>query len=307
MQIKTNGVFPLYANLKTMDYKKENSFSPFSTLDRQITALSKRLSALHALQQMFEETNSQWDIDNDYRDALLEYVEELDKLHDIAFLIIKNMSCVIADEELINAIDWVKKNEPLKFEYINGAIKKDHEWIRLTSNLKKHDDVRVGFIDMTTETGKVIYGFFFGEIINGYFSPISKIHKPYKSNQTAFSYNRFVNQTINFIFKVLTVLNNILFNGSKPIVPLQQSCCSMLKIIDILSTTENIFYPDEYNNKFLYCRKNNNSYTMMLVKLTYIDKYISCGNIHMLDNRGDNGYTIPYHTLILDRIESRLK
>lgn len=29
MQIKTNGVFPLYANLKTLDYKKENSFSPF--------------------------------------------------------------------------------------------------------------------------------------------------------------------------------------------------------------------------------------------------------------------------------------
>ncbi len=42
MKIRTDGSFPLYENLKKMDYKKENSFPPFSTLDRQITALEKK-------------------------------------------------------------------------------------------------------------------------------------------------------------------------------------------------------------------------------------------------------------------------
>lgn len=81
---------------------------------------------------------------------------------------------MVTDEEPRNAIKWVQKNEPLKFERMNGAISKEHEWIRLVANLKKHDDCRVGFINMETKTGKIIYGFFFGLIINGYFSQLLK-------------------------------------------------------------------------------------------------------------------------------------
>ncbi|EQZ08493.1 hypothetical protein G973_04922 [Escherichia coli UMEA 3391-1] len=297
MKIRTDGSFQLYENLKKIDYKKENSFPPVSTLDRQITALEKKLSALHTLQQLTERTDSQWDIDNNYRDELLDYTEELDKLYDIVFLIIKKVS-VVTDEEPRNAIKWVQKNEPLKFERMNGAISKEHEWIRLVANLKKHDDCRVGFINMETKTGKIIYGFFFGLIINGYFSPIAEVHKPYMSNQTAYSYNRFVNQTVSFIFKVLDELNKTLFSNYKPSNLVQQPCSSLLKIINILSSIENVFYPDEYSNKFVSCQKTKNGYIIEPVKLKYTDKYISTRHIHMLCNQGYKGYTIPYHTLI---------
>ncbi len=297
MKIGIDGSFPLYENLKNMDYKKENSFPPASTLYRQITALEKKLSTLHALQQLTERTDSQWDIDNNYRDALLDYVEELDKLYDIAFLIIRNVS-LVADEEPNDAIKWVKKYESLKFERLNGAIKKEQEWIRLISNLKKHDDIRVGFINMKTKTGKIIYGFFFGSIIDGYFSPISGVHKPYIGNQTAYSYNRFVNQTVSFIFKVLNELNKILFSDCTPTNSAQQPFISILNIIKILSTTKNIFFPDEYSNNFVSYQKTKNGYTLKCIKLKYTDKYMSTSQIHMLDNQGYKGYTIPYFTLI---------
>ncbi|QLN88442.1 hypothetical protein HV119_05935 [Citrobacter freundii] len=299
MNVSSNGGFPLYANLKSVCNTNNNCFPPFSTLDRELTTLAKQLTILDDLQKDVEKSGEQWDINNNYRDALLDFVESMDKLHDIAYLIIRNVSSVAGDESLANSIDWVKKYEHKKYELLKGSISKDHEWIRLVSNLKKHDDVRVGFLNMTTRSGKTVYGFFFGVIKDGVFTPNSDIHKQYKNDATAFSYNRFINQSISHLLKIIKELNKVLFNGARGDVN-EHSCSGIIKIIQIAERVEQVFFPDEYKSKILTVRKNKNSYSLTFNKVNYVDKFESSGQLIMLENQGRNGYKMPYSSIIFD-------
>lgn len=301
MKINLNGGFPLYANLKNINDANNNCFPPFSTLDRELTTLAKQLSFLDSLQRKVEISGDQWDTDNNYRDALLDFVESMDKLHDIVYLIVRNVSSIVADESLANSIEWVKKHEHNKYELLKGAISKDHEWIRLTSNLKKHDDVRIGFLNMTTRSGKTVYGFFFGVIKDGVFTPNSDIHKQYKNDATAFSYNRFINQSVLHLFKIIKELNKVLFNGIRGEDVNEHSCSSIIKVIQIADRVEQVFFPDEYKRKVLTVQKNKSSYSLTFNKLNYIDKFESIGQFIMLENQGRNGHKMPYHSMIFGR------
>ncbi|EPP4755564.1 hypothetical protein ACURKV_003556 [Morganella morganii] len=298
MNINLKGGFPLYTNLKNINDVNNNCFPPSSTLDRELTTLARQLSFLDSLQKEVELSGNQWDTDNTYRDALLDFVESMDKLHDIAYLTIRNISSIVEDESLANSIEWVKKHEHNKYELLKGAISKDHEWIRLISNLKKHDDIRVGFLNMTTRSGKTVYGFFFGTIKEGVFTPNSDVHKQYKNGATAFSYNRFINQVVLHLFKIIKELNKALFNGVRGKDINEHSCSSIIKIIQIADQVEQIFFPDEYNRKILIIRKNKSSYSLTSDKTKYIDKFESFGQVIMLENQGPNGYKIPYHSML---------
>ncbi|MFY0176266.1 hypothetical protein [Raoultella ornithinolytica] len=301
MIINLNGAFPLYANLKKADNVKNNCFPPFSTLDQKLTDLAKKLSSLDDLQKKIEKSSTQWDENNNYRDALLSFVLLMDEFYDIAYLIIRNVSSVAEDESHTNSIEWVKKHEHSKYELLKGAISKDHEWIRLTANLKKHDDVRVGFLNMTTRSGKNVYGFYFGVIENGEFTPNAHVHKPYMNSATAFSYNRFINQSIAHLFKIINALNKALFNGCKVADVNEYPCSSVTKIIQVFSSVEQVFYPDEYKRKILSIRKNKSSYSLIFNVSKYIDRFESGTQLLMVENQGKNGYKMPYHSVLFER------
>ncbi|HGE8324225.1 hypothetical protein [Serratia marcescens] len=298
MNVSLNGSFPLYSNLKNVNNVNSDCFHPFLTFDRQLTTLAKQLSILDGLQKKVEFSGKQWDIDNNYRDALLDFVESMDKLYDIAYLIVRNVSKVVADKSLANAIEWVKKNEKIKYERLKGAIDKDHNWIRLTANLKKHDDVRVGFLNMTALSGKVVYGFFFGVIKDGVFTPNSVVHKKYKGDMTAFSYNSFINKIVLHLFNIIKQLNKALFNGARGKDANEYPCSSIMEIIQIASRVDHVFFPDEYTKKIIIIQKNKSSYTLTENKVSYIDKIESVDHIIMLENQGPNGQSSPYHSMI---------
>lgn len=76
-------------------------------------------------------------------------------------MLIRNTSDINDGEEITNAIDWAKKYENKKYVFLS-TIKNDHDWIRKISNIKKHDDVRIVFFNITTEAENTVYGFFFG-------------------------------------------------------------------------------------------------------------------------------------------------
>lgn len=291
MKIGFNGSFPLYENLKELQTNKTNCFAPISTLERELVTLVKKLAAIDDLQKEIEKSGVQWDVDNNYQDTLLDLIESVDKFYDIAYLLIRNTSDINDGEEITNAIDWAKKYENKKYGFLS-AIKSDHEWIRKISNLKKHDDVRIGFFNMTTEAENTVYGFFFGTIENEAFTPNLEIHRPYNGMKTGFSYNRFINQLITHILRIIKELNKSLFNGANKNQGLP--CNDMKKIINFLHINKPIYFPDEYSIKMTAIEKGKNSYTLKFIKGSYTERFTSMNLTMMVKNQGNKGSYIPY-------------
>ncbi len=229
--------------------------------------------------------NSDYD-DGKKEKIMFDYIKYLDDLNDSLLLTIKALTPFPQNHQDDREVTkWLKKYNSEHYTQFKDATFSDNEFIRLSSNNIKHDDVRITFMSLNNFNNKKVYGFYICDIIdeNELSGPKPEIHKPYKNATTAYSFNHFLLRSAGIVFLNFYWLNKIIFQKTKN-KPYRDN--TIYYFFNKLSEIEHEFFPDEYKIKYAKIIKNEKNITVMY------EKFI--GN-HPVDNINNINWTLKFN------------
>ena len=306
VKVLKNGGISLHTNLSNIKITdvKHKIRHPVEALEIK---LKKIVTALNALDEAFKknENDPTFDHDGAVEKRIFDYVQSLDELYDISFLIMKAVNETISNDNN-NAILWCKENCKDKYSNFKGAVDRYHKTIRIISNKIKHDSLKVDFVTLVGNKDNPISGFYFSNIIgeNNLNGSDSDIHEVYEGSSTAFSYNHFIKSTVGFVFYMLDKLNSTLFKEIKlkndDLLTLSES----LSLISVAEKYRPHFFPDEYSRYVLSIVESKKSFNIDFPYKQGENKGFILTNVQSsfrINNIGgtSSGHNkIPYHKLI---------
>jgi hypothetical protein len=200
------------------------------------------------------------------------------------------------------AEDWLDKNGYTVGKDFKSSVKELINPYKSINNRLKHNNQRLQQVTAKFKQG-TLYGFYVEGVINNkLIGPDPIIHEKFLGDPTAFSFNYIIKQAflITYIIsdKLLDVISKFLKEKyhfkfqNKIYIPSNEL---IENVWERLINLDNLFFPQEYLNKYPKIRKNNNLYS-----LTYphSEKLYNSWDFRItstvtIDGYSDS-YTIPY-------------
>jgi hypothetical protein len=306
IKVLKNGGISLHTNLSNIQFADINHKirHPAEVLDIKMKKIATALNSLDK-ELNSNESDTSFDHDGSVEKKIFDYVQSLDELYDISFLIMKALNITISKDNS-DAIRWCQVNCNDKYSDFKGAVDRYHKVIRIISNKIKHDSLKVDFLTLVDNKNNRISGFYFSNIIgeNNLNGADMDIHEIYEGSSTAFSYNHFIKSTVGFVFYMLEKLNSTLFKENKlkndDIIAFSEN----LSLISVAEKYKSHFFPDEFRKYVLLIIENKKSFNITFPYKQGKNKDFLLTNIKSsfrLNNIGGNssGHNkIPYHKLI---------
>lgn len=255
-------------------YKKYKIRFPVDLINDKMKKVNLSLDELLSIKD-----NMEYD-DGKNEKIIFDYIKYLDDLNDSLLLTIKALTPYPNNHTDIKEVDkWLKQYSADNYTKFKDATFSDNEFIRVSSNSIKHDDVRITSMSLKNHNNKKVYGFYISDILdeNQLSGPKPEIHKTYKNTTTAFSFNHFLLRTAGVVALNFYWLNKITFNKIKSKPHNDNTISSFFKK---LMNINHEFFPDEYNTKYAKIVKNEKHITIMY------QKFIGNNNFDMIYDIG---------------------
>lgn len=284
-------------------YKKYKLVHPASLLLNKLKKIKLSLDDILVLKQEIEQNNNIMNFDIRYEKVIFDYIKALDELNDSYLFVIKATTLYNYDYKFYKDVnEWLKINNIENYKKYKSATFQENSFIRLLGDHVKHDDVKVAFLYLENFNHQKIYGFYLYDVIDEdeMHGPNPNIHVEYKNSSTAFSFNNFILKTLGIISYNMFWLNKIIFNKEK-LKPYRDNI--LYELFSKSRTLEKLFFPDEYDKKYLHIVKNRDS-----LNLRY-EKYLGLNNdivkieniewgISVIENKNYAKNKLPYLPLV---------
>ena len=301
LNIRPNKNIKLLQNLYYLS-EEESFYKKYKVRFPAELIIDKMLMVNLALDEVLN-IKDNMDCDDQKRAKIIfDYIKYLDDLNDALLLTIKALTPYPEKQNDEKEVDkWLKKYNANSYTKFKDATFSDNDFIRVSSNNIKHDDVRVNFMSLINHNQKNVYGFYLSDILDEYESsgPKPEIHKPYKNTTTAFSFNHFLLRTAGVVALNFYWLNKIIFNKTKK---KPHSDNTILSFFSKLKGIEHEFFPDEYNVKYAHIQNNKEFITVLYQKYSSKENFDTIQKINLtLKARVGKSEKLPYVTLINQR------
>lgn len=243
--------------------------------------------------------------DYEYRKSMItSYVEFLESIMaylDDTFNILKTIfPATTVKKKTKSSSDWIMFADRKLFTNYRKEYQSYRQNLAYIVNNIKHQHGRLRFIVFNADGVGVIPGYFLETVRNGMVCPDRKIHRVYKTMETAFSFHRDIKFHMFNLYRISSGLTNILNLYLKnqrgsifEIGPNEDSNIKMWKLVSELPTT---FFVDEYIKPIPEVQLLDNNKIKLSLGEKYLNSPITSGRI-LGDIEGDgvtNQFQIPY-------------
>lgn len=234
------------------------------------TYLRKMSDVKQSLQELVNYSKNPLPYNTSVSHPLKSYVQSLSAFYDNIFRILKYTQNMEGKKDMASAINWIKNNGSPSNKSFFDKTKSQQELISKIDNKIKHDDVRIvdfhikkTYLNIPSKQTyiELVEGFYINAVIDkeDLWGPDPTIHSYIDGKiATAISYNFFILNTCYSLIHWLKILGSILKKGNKNLPKVVDT--SLATILEIASSIEENFFPDEYKKAYLSVCKTDEGY-----------------------------------------------